>query len=281
MTIPAGFQFSQASLQDFHACRRRFQLRYLENQAWPALQAEPALEFERLARLGARYHHMIHQHQLGLPDKQIIAPGADPALLRWWDHYLDFSTELAGYNHPQAARYPEVSLSAPLGNFRLVAKFDLLVILPDGRAAIFDWKTARRRPRPGELARRMQSRVYPSLLVQAGAVFNHGQSIPPAALEMIYWFSEFPDQPERLAYNPNQFEADHEYLTGLVEDIASLSPTEFNLTLDQQRCSYCVYRSLCERGAQAGPLDELDDYAEPEAQTSGEFDFDQIGEISF
>ena len=46
-SLPEGFRFSQSSLQDYVDCRRRFQLRYLQNLAWPALQSEPALENER------------------------------------------------------------------------------------------------------------------------------------------------------------------------------------------------------------------------------------------
>ena len=45
--LPPGFQFSQRSLQDYVDCRRRFELRYLQNLAWPAVEAEPHLEQEK------------------------------------------------------------------------------------------------------------------------------------------------------------------------------------------------------------------------------------------
>ena len=49
MTLPINFLFSQASLNDYVECARRFQLRYLLEQEWPAVASEPLLERERLS----------------------------------------------------------------------------------------------------------------------------------------------------------------------------------------------------------------------------------------
>ena len=43
--LPADFHFSQGSLQDYVDCPRRFQLRYMMKLAWPAVEAEPAVEY--------------------------------------------------------------------------------------------------------------------------------------------------------------------------------------------------------------------------------------------
>ena len=55
LSLPSNFQFSQASLSDYADCARRFQLCYLLEQPWPAVQAEPLLERERVLALGQRY----------------------------------------------------------------------------------------------------------------------------------------------------------------------------------------------------------------------------------
>ena len=67
MPLPLNFQFSQASLSDYVDCARRFQLRYLLEQPWPAVEAEPLLERERVMALGQRFHKLIQQHIEGLP----------------------------------------------------------------------------------------------------------------------------------------------------------------------------------------------------------------------
>jgi len=73
MPLPEAFQFNQAILQDAVECRRRFQLRYLLELAWPAPVAEPAEEYEAHARAGEAFHRLIHQHQLGLPVERLTA----------------------------------------------------------------------------------------------------------------------------------------------------------------------------------------------------------------
>ncbi|MBU0705004.1 MAG: PD-(D/E)XK nuclease family protein, partial [Chloroflexi bacterium] len=44
-------------------------------------------------------------------------------------------------------------------------------------------------------------------------------------------------------------------MTSLVERIAN---PPYPLTTDERHCRYCRYRSLCQRGVEAGPLDEME-----------------------
>ncbi len=187
-----------------------------------------------------------------------------------------------------------MSLSAPVGAHRLLAKYDLVAVEPGRRAVIVDWKTSQRRPSSAWLASRLQTRVYRYLLVRAGAHLNAstepGRSggVPIAAdqIEMIYWFAAFPDQPERLRYDRTQHEADGRYLGSLIAEITAATDDGFPLTDDVKRCRFCPYRSLCDRGAEAGDInaaeDEADDTgaAAPTDWAAG-LDFEQIGEIAF
>src|SRR3972149_5455498 len=86
----AYFQFSQASLSDYLDCARRFQLRYVLEQEWPAVESEPLIGAERLPDLGRRFHRLIQQHVHGLPvDALTRSASADPDLARWWSRYLE------------------------------------------------------------------------------------------------------------------------------------------------------------------------------------------------
>jgi hypothetical protein len=285
--LPAGFQFSQGSLQDFVDCRRRFQLRYLWNLSWPAVESEPALEHETFMRQGAAFHHIVQQHLLGVPAEVITGSlrGGDEILAGWWGNYL----EHAGFVQADdlEGRYVEIALTAPLGDYRLVAKFDLLLLHAGGRGTIVDWKTSRRPPRRAWLAERLQTRVYPYLLVRAGAALNGGQPLTPEQVEMLYWYTNAPTQPMRFEYSQAQYQADETYLVGLVESIQGLEGQAFYLTADERRCRFCVYRSLCNRGVEAGEgLSELEGWEDEDLQEAADlaaatFDFEQIGEIEF
>lgn len=279
MNLPEGFIFSQGSLQDFVDCRCRFQLRHLKRLHWPALETEPALAAERFLQQGALFHHMVEQRLLGVPDECLSRMVAGDDLLRWWGNYLEFLKDLTGNQNLSGLYYPEVSLSAGLGGYRLEAKYDLLSILPEDGALIYDWKTSRRKPDRRWLAKRLQTRLYPYLLVRAGAVLNAGRRLVPERIEMIYWFADHPDQPERFAYSDQAFQEDETYLNELIETILRLDEAEFPLTGDMRRSAYCVYRSLCERGVHAGNLDDIE--ADPGSGLPLDLDFEQIVEIVF
>ena len=278
--LPDYFQFSQSILQDFIDCRRRFQLRSILGIAWPALQSEPALESEQAMQKGAQFHHMVHQHLLGVPAERLALLIHDPDLERWWENYSIQDLVI----HPSTPPWgisPEVSLSDALEAFRLVAKYDLIVSKGDGRFTIIDWKTSRQRPRRQWLADRMQSRVYPYLLVRAGAHLNQGQPIQPEGVEMVYWFAEFPTQPERFPYSDHQYREDRAYLSKLVQEISRLGERDFSLTTYERHCAYCSYRSLCDRGVRAGTLEGLDSELEADLGGGIDLDFEQIAEIEF
>lgn len=278
MPLPPEFLFSQASLQDYVECRRRFQLRHLLQLHWPAPEAEPAEELEQHMLDGAAFHKLIHQHRLGIPAAH-LTPDDDGPLADWWRAYL-----AAPPADLPARQYAELTLSTPIGEHRLLAKFDLLAIAPGRRAVIVDWKTGRKQA-SNWLAARLQTRVYRYVLAQAGSHLNDGAPIPPEQIRMSYWYATDPEHPETLLYDATQLAADGRYLTGLVQAIASSGDDDFPKTDDARRCRFCAYRSLCNRGIEAGLLSEedVDEAGAPEAEFDWDrgIDFEQIAEVAF
>lgn len=278
-TLPQGFQFSQGSLQDFEDCPRRFQLRYLWNLSWPAVESEPVHEGERFMRQGAAFHQLVHQHQLGVPAERLAEQIKDETLFTWWENYLVHT----GFVHsPDVERgYPEITLSAPLAGFRLVGKYDLLLFHTDGRATIVDWKTSRVQPRRDWLKKRLQTRVYPFLLACASGGILGGQTLTPDKIEMIYWFTNFPTQPIRFEYSSKLYQSDETYLAELITRIQRLGGKSFPLTPDESRCRFCVYRSLCDRGVKAGSFEEAQQELEESELAASSFDLEQVAEVEF
>ena len=262
-SINVPFQFSQASLTDYVDCPRRFQLRYVLEQDWPAVESEPLIERERLADLGRRFHRLAQQHVHGLPAEELTrSASADSDLSRWWRNLLRLEAggwrldvdDDAGRRRPlPPRRQSEVALSIPFGQHRLLARYDMLAS-GDGRAVIVDWKTERRRPDRAALLRRLQTRVYRYVLAKSDA------SLAPESIAMVYWFPEYPDEPEFLAYDSAQLADDDAYLLGLLGEIERRADDIWPLTPDERKCRFCTYRSLCERGVAAGvaEVDEVD-----------------------
>jgi CRISPR/Cas system-associated exonuclease Cas4 (RecB family) len=272
--LPPYFQFSQNSLQDYVDCARRFQLRFVLNQRWPAAETEPLQEQERLIEEGAQFHLMVQRHLLGIPAEKLIPLGAD--LEQWWQSYLT-TNPLGGL--PATFRRPEVQLSTILSGQRIMARFDLLCIEPGERAVIVDWKTSRYRPDRQMMAQRLQSRVYPFVLAEAGAHLFGGPIIPEQ-ISLIYWFANEHTRPEAFVYERALHDENREFLSRLIQRVIQQSEDVWPLTDDWGRCKYCVYRSLCDRGVKGGTLEELTaEVAEP----TFDFDFtiEDIDEIAF
>ncbi len=293
--LPPNFAFSQSSLQDFEDCPRRFELRYLLRLAWPAVQSEPQQAQERDLRLGQRFHRQAQQRLLGVPLERLEASLDDPELLAWQRNFEQFIVQAGLDLRPGGRRaryYPEAALTAPLAGQRLVAQYDLIVVGEAGRLTIYDWKTHRHRPRRAWLERRLQTKVYPYLLAHAGQGFLSPAAAP--RIEMIYWFASFPDQPERFDYPPARFEQDRVDLARRIEQIVRLAARplsqaaytlaqagRFPQTEQAERCAYCLYRSLCDRGGRAADWLAAEDDPALDLGTPDGFNFEQIAEIAF
>jgi hypothetical protein len=275
VTFPTPFTFSQSSLQDYADCARRFQLRYIDQLSWPAIETEPLLQSEQHQQEGKLFHRLIQQYFLGLPADKLAEHANTTNLERWWKNFISWSKNLSAHPDSDMVR-PESTLSMPVGNHRLLAKYDLL-IMADNHARIYDWKTNAKRPREEWLAARWQTRVYRSLLVQAGSHLNAGQPLIPEQIEMVYWFAEFPAEPAIFKYDAKQYKRDWSAIQNVLTEIGSA--TEFPLVEDEKTCRFCTYRSYCNRGSQAGRLDE--GYADLDVDDGVDLNYEQIGEIDF
>ena len=277
------FSFTQSNLQDYLTCQRRFELRYLRQMNWPAVETAPIHEAERRMQVGSTFHRLIHQYLLGLSQGELTATAEQtatliesPELAQMWHNFLArHPTELA---QPAARFYPEITLSTLVAGHRLTAKYDLLVLLPGDppHITIFDWKTSSKRPDSTTLQNQAQSRVYPFVLSEAGYTLNDNNPLQPNEITMSYWFANAPRQPEIITYHQAQYEADQRWLQDLIQEITTAP--NFPLTDDHAVCRYCVYRSYCDRGQEAGLLDDIDDDLELDA---ADLDWEQISEIAY
>lgn len=270
--LPPAFQFSQQSLQDYVECARRFQLRYVKGQRWPAAETDSLEAQEQFMEQGAQFHLLVERYLRGV-QAEAITPG-DPLLAGWWESFLRFPPP----SLPEAIRLPEVQLSTPLGEQRLLARFDLLAIEPGARIVIVDWKTTRHRPQRERLADRLQTIVYRYVVTEA-ASHLFGQSIRPEQVQLIYWFANAPAQPEVFAYSSEEHDRSRRILADLLASIRGQESLDtWPLTDDVEKCLYCVYRSHCNRGVMPGPFasSEIDF-----DNDSFDFDLDTIEEIAF
>ncbi len=279
MKLPEAFDFNQSNLQDYVDCPYRFYLRHILRTRWPALVVDDAIEFERRGQTGARFHRMIQQFLLGVPEDRLTAAAAvdpEPEVLTWWEGFLEnVPPWLDGMPHV------EITLGTFLDGKRLVAKYDLILAKPDGSLEIFDWKTSQRAMKKAWLLEKVQTRLYRLILARAAQSLTEGKPIRPENIRMSYWFAPYPDTPVTLPYTTEACRDDQAYFEDLIREIGQKSAEGFFRTQDLRQCRFCVYRSHCDRGIEAGDLAdfEMADY-EPET-TNLDVDFESITEIQF
>lgn len=246
--LPAGFRFSQSNLVDYGECKRRFLLRYVKDIDWPAPVTSAADEYEAAIERGQRFHRLVHQAALGL-DVSDVVEGSDDALLKqWWHNYQHHPPAL-----PAGSVFSEIEVSVPLGDYRLVAKFDRFIVTEDGRVVIVDWKTGRRRPDQDQLRASWQTVVYRYVAVEGSSRLANGRPIAPEQVSLIYWHAAYPDSLEPIGYSQTEHAEARRRLEGIVAEIEAFeTDVGFAKTDDWSLCRRCEFRSYCGRGRVAG-----------------------------
>ena len=288
LNLPSTFAFSQSSLQAYSDCARRFWLAYVQRLPWPAVEAGPVHEYEEQMRRGSAFHQVVQRAETGLDPDLLALRLQDADLSRWFDAYRRHRPARLPTQHIEVERILSVPFGSEDGTYRLAAQYDLIAAEKDGRVVIVDWKTNQRPTRRSVLERRLQTLVYPFVLVEAGDTLPWGP-VTPEQVEMIYWFAEAPDSPEIFRYSADQHAANRTQLQALVREIlGGEDEADFPLVPDteqnrQRHCAYCVYRSRCDRGETAGPLLQIEDveFFAADLEQALEFTLDEVEELAF
>lgn len=292
--FPEDFAFSQSSLQAYEDCPRRFWLAYVQQLPWPALEVAPAREYEQLLRWGSVFHKLVERAETGLevPTENMPSP-----LAEWWDAYLqhrprDLETDLREVEFVLHATQQLPGPGDQSRPFRVAAKYDLVAQVENGPIIIVDWKTGARRPRPETLLRKWQTALYPYVLVESAERLGWGP-IDPERVELRYWFTAEPENPIIFRYDRHRHAETRTRLYQTVRaifqgqgepDFPKIPDTEINR---QRFCRFCIYRSRCDRGVTAGPLDEAQQDAVDEAVDAAlldgglDFTLDDVDELAF
>lgn len=290
LTLPATFAFSQSSLQAYANCPRRFWLAYVQQLPWPAQQTKPFDAYEEQMRLGSRFHQSVLRAETGF-DADLLAATLDYPVDEWFAAYRRHRPDDLPSQFVESERVLSIPFGNENGRFRLAARYDLIAAERNdtgARAVIIDWKTTSRPTRRARLQEQLQTVVYPFVLVEASASLPWGP-IEAGQVEMRYWFTAAPDEPVVFRYSRDLHAANRSRLQGLLAEIlAGEREGDFPKVPDTERnrrhlCAYCVYRSRCDRGIDAGELADVDDadFFVVDLEESLEFTLEDVEALAF
>jgi hypothetical protein len=245
------------------------------------VEVEPYIAYEHMVEQDALFHKIILQHLNGIHEGSVAQSlkGNEEAM-QWWNNFLHSRKDgfLRMISGKDVRRFEELTLSIPMGEFRLLDKYDLLLILPEGKAQILQWMTGKANPERRILENRVHTRVAPFVLTGAYPNLMGGKQIDPDKIELIYWFADQPDQPETFSYSQSKYQEDEQYLSSLTGSIKRKEEPVFPLTPDVRRCLFCTYRSFCDRGTKPGEFEDWMDWLVTGSADADIPDYNQMSE---
>ena len=274
MPLAEDFRFSAKNLQDYADCPRRFELKYILKQSWPAEVSQPVQEVEEKMEKGRLFHKLVNQFLSGVSGDMIVDSLGDSQTIVWFERFLEFFEESGIL--PFAS---ELRTITSLAGYRLVAVFDLIGINAEKKPVIIDWKTSIQPPRESFYQGKIQTGLYPLIAAKSLENIFRDVNFEKYPVTMQYWFPEFPEKTIRFVKNLDEIESDRERISGLIKEIEETPEGNFLKTDHLKRCDYCEFRSLCRRGILAGNILQQDEYADLE-QILGELTLEEIEEIS-
>ena len=268
------FSFSAKKIQDFIDCERRYELRYVLNQSWPAITSEPILEIESNIQRGNKFHYLIHQFFSGVPEKTLKKTACDDVIINWFDNFLSFHKTLKIIKF-----FSEFPLTAQIGKDKFMAVYDLIYLNENEELNIVDWKTSKYIPKKNTLALKVQSILYPFILNEISTEFLPGTNYSPEKISMRYWYPSSPIENFVFQYGREAHEINRKFLKNIIGEMQRKKVGEFILTKDERKCGFCPYRSLCNRGISASTFIASESYSVDEQYLFQ--DFDELPEIYF
>jgi hypothetical protein len=171
---------------------------------------------------------------------------------RWWQTFKQQGPTLP---KGDGRLFPELSLTVPIGRHLLTGRFDLLV-LGDGAAHLYDWKTDSRPRSKADLTDDLQTRLYLALAVEGSPALE--RPISPDHLSLTYWYANDPAAAVTFQYSEAWHRENWDGLLATVEAIEGQLQTEtiLPLTDDLSKCVHCAYQIYCGRQSETMSLDE-------------------------
>jgi RecB family exonuclease len=243
---------SASALATYQSCPLRFRYRYLDNLYWSQLWGASPEDRARVER-GQNFHLMARRYYAGLDPARVEDAVEQKELESWLTLMQGFLPRTF-----DQAFYPELELRLNRPDLRLQAKFDLVVVNPDGKATIFDWKTERKLPTRTYLDKAPQTVMYRYMLAAAGGQYSPRGQFRPEEINMIYWNPQHPARWHRLEYSQARFDKDEQFLHDLVSRILKTPREMFLATTDEGTCRRCEFQMIC-HGKRAEQLDLNDE----------------------
>lgn len=226
-----NFLYTQSSLGVFMQCPLKFRYRYFEG-----LYGSEKEELKESFEKGSRFHLLAERYFKGIDiEGEYIEDGELKEL---------FENLKENYPLREEYRYfSEFEIRERTKNIRLMARYDLIIIKPNNRVEIVDFKTNRRRLSKEGIEGSLQTKIYLYLLKENfKSVFGNMRKIKN--LNMVYYQTEYPGKNLEVKYDEKAHRENMEFLKETLENIDGFDFLAYKKKR-VDHCGNCEFKIFC------------------------------------
>lgn len=224
--------YSQNLLNTFDKCPLKFKIKYLDNIRWKKDSINDEDYYENM-NMGLNFHLICQRYFSNIP---VVIDDSNTELLQWTKSLRENFTIL-----DENIYLPEYEIRMKKDNIRIQAKYDLIIVKPNNKIEIWDWKTENRKLDYKEVSKRMQAIVYMYLLGERSLeIFD--KNIPLENISMKFWQPQYRDDIITINYSESIHRINEEKIMELIRQLDNYDfSLDFNVELYSRQCKYCEF----------------------------------------
>lgn len=250
------FYFTQNSIKTFVDCPFKFKKKYIDNIKW-----EIGKDISSKADFGNNFHKVAERYFLGITiDEEELKNYGE-----LYDAYMNLKEAfpLTSTN----TYMPEYTIRFVDDDIRLESNIDLVIIKPDNKIEIWDWKTNSDLEKAQKYKNSIQTQVYLySIKRIAKDILNLDVKFDD--ITMIYFSPESKLELMKINYSEELNNLYQENISQLIEKIYNYDYQKFVRMEYSKNCSFCEFNLFC------------DNKKEDDVEFSLDINFDELEEIN-
>lgn len=234
-----NFLFSQNSINTYRSCPLKFKFKYVDKLNWKQ-DDEGSRDYYENLKLGSDFHLICERYFSNIPT------GIEFLNNEEFNIWLEKIKRLIPIKDDKLY-LPEYEVRYSLNNFKIQAKFDLVVVGKDS-ISIWDWKTENRKIEYKDVENRIQTLVYLFLASETiGKIYN--LDIDYENIKLSYYQPEYYNEPITITYSNEKHNINKKQLENYIGNILNTNYDEEKNIKNIKHCKFCEFNKLCNNEA--------------------------------
>lgn len=234
-----NFLFSQNSINTYRSCPLKFKFKYVDKLNWKQ-DDEGSRDYYENLKLGSDFHLICERYFSNIPT------GIEFLNNEEFNIWLEKIKRLIPIKDDKQY-LPEYEVRYSLNNFKIQAKFDLVVVDKDS-ISIWDWKTENRKIEYKDVENRVQTLVYLFLASETiGKIYN--LDIDYENIKLSYYQPEYYNEPITITYSNEKHNINKKQLESYIGNILNTNYDEEKNIKNIKHCKFCEFNKLCNNEA--------------------------------